>query len=139
MPIRPENVHRYPADWPEIRMRILARAKNRCERCGVRNHAWGWRDTFGVFHETPRQPFLEAGYTKPPFDVACRDGAHIHVIEIVLTIAHLNHQPEDCTDENLEALCQQCHNRLDAASRRAGMRERRHVGQGDLLATAMSL
>ena len=28
---------------------------------------------------------------------------------IVLTIAHLNHTPEDCADDNLRALCQRHH------------------------------
>ena len=28
MPIRPENKERYPADWKEIRRRIMARARD---------------------------------------------------------------------------------------------------------------
>lgn len=32
---------------------------------------------------------------------------------VVLTIAHLDHTPENCSDENLRALCQRCHNRYD--------------------------
>lgn len=31
----------------------------------------------------------------------------------VLTVAHLNHQPEDCRPENLKAMCQRCHLRYD--------------------------
>ena len=34
-------------------------------------------------------------------------------IAIVLTIAHLNHTPEDCRPENLCALCQKCHLNYD--------------------------
>lgn len=37
MPIKPENRHRYPKNWPEIRERIRARSGNRCEWCGVPN------------------------------------------------------------------------------------------------------
>lgn len=37
--------------------------------------------------------------------------------KVVLTIAHLNHIPEDCRDENLRALCQKCHNSYDAKHR----------------------
>jgi hypothetical protein len=40
----------------------------------------------------------------------------------VLTVAHLDHAPEDCADANLKALCQVHHNRHDAANRRAGIR-----------------
>jgi glyoxylase-like metal-dependent hydrolase (beta-lactamase superfamily II) len=31
------------------------------------------------------------------------------VTYIVLTIAHLDHTPENCADDNLKALCQRCH------------------------------
>ena len=34
--------------------------------------------------------------------------------DIVLTIAHLDHVPENCADENLRAWCQRCHLRYDA-------------------------
>lgn len=34
-------------------------------------------------------------------------------IVIVLTIAHLDQQPENNEEENLRALCQRCHVRLD--------------------------
>jgi len=33
----PINYHDYPANWREIRARILARAGNRCEKCGAAN------------------------------------------------------------------------------------------------------
>ena len=32
-----------------------------------------------------------------------------------LTVAHLNHMPEDCRPENLRALCAPCHLRYDAS------------------------
>jgi hypothetical protein len=45
--------------------------------------------------------------------------------KVVLTVAHvLNDAPEDVRPQNLAALCQRCHNRHDAASRRAGIRDR---------------
>jgi len=34
--------------------------------------------------------------------------------KVVLTVAHLNHDPQDCRDENLRALCQRCHLTYDA-------------------------
>ena len=43
---------------------------------------------------------------------------------VVLTVAHLDHQPENCADENLKALCQRCHNKYDAPKRRQGIKER---------------
>ena len=37
---------------------------------------------------------------------------------IVLTVAHLDHTPENCSLDNLRALCQRCHNRYDAEHRK---------------------
>lgn len=33
--------------------------------------------------------------------------------KVILTVAHLNHTPEDCNPENLRALCQRCHLNYD--------------------------
>jgi len=52
---------------------------------------------------------------------------------VVLTVAHLDHTPENCERENLKALCQRCHNRYDADHRkstRAKTREAEMVGAG---------
>lgn len=48
------------------------------------------------------------------------------LIKVVLTIAHLNHIPEDCRPENLRALCQACHNRYDAKHRAQTRKEHRN-------------
>lgn len=127
MPIRPENKSKYPPDWKQISARIRERADNRCEFCGAYNHAWGWREN-GNFIPAPKGPLRDAGYTKPPFDVAANDGRTLHFIEIVLTVAHLDHDEANCADDNLRALCQQCHNRHDAKHRRQGILQRRYAG-----------
>jgi 5-methylcytosine-specific restriction endonuclease McrA len=44
---------------------------------------------------------------------------------VVLTVAHLNHDPSDCQDTNLAALCQSCHIRYDAAQHAANARATR--------------
>ena len=87
MPIRPENRSRYPKNWKQIRANILKRADNSCEFCGVANHSMRMNPKTG------------------------KD------VKIILTIAHLNHIPEDCRPENLRALCQKCHNIYDAKHR----------------------
>lgn len=106
MPIRPENLARYPADWPQISERIRAREGNRCKWCGAANG----------------QPHPDTGS------------------KVVLTVAHLDHQPENCADENLAALCQRCHNRYDGPERRRGIAERRHAARAiaDLFAPEMT-
>jgi hypothetical protein len=56
--------------------------------------------------------------------------------KVVLTCAHLNHQPEDCSPSNLAALCQKCHLTYDARHHAANAAETRrrqwesdHAGQ----------
>jgi cytochrome c1 len=120
MPIKPENRHRYPPDWRAIRLAILDRAENRCEQCGVPNHAWRNNATGQWTHD--------AGLAE-----AWRlDGDR--TARIVLTIAHLDHTPEHTDPANLRALCQRCHNRHDAPHRRETAYTTRHhrKATGDL-------
>jgi len=92
MLIRRENRKRYPADWDTVvRPRILARAGHCCEG-------------------SPAYPDCRAA------------NGNRHPITgsvVVLTIAHLDHQPKNCDDGNLRACCQRCHNTYDAYHRRA--------------------
>ena len=85
MPIRPENRARYPDDWPAIRERILDRAGGCCEGSPA------YSDCRAENHR--------------PHPVT---GSHV-----VLTIAHLDHTPENCVDSNLRAWCQRCHLEYD--------------------------
>lgn len=109
MPIRAEMRDKYPPNWAEISSRVRDLADQKCEFCGISNHAWGHRDREGRFHETGRSGFPK-DYGRPPFQFG-----GVRIIEIVLTTAHLNHDPSDCRLENLKALCQRCHLRYDAA------------------------
>lgn len=108
MPIRPENRHRYPPDWKSISLGIRRdRAQWRCEcegECGRGTH-------------TGRCPNRQH---QPAYGTGAR---------VILTVAHLNHTPEDCRPENLRAMCQGCHLHYDrdhhrqtaAATRRAAI------------------
>lgn len=131
MPIRPENKARYPKDWPAISRRIRERAGNRCEECGVANYALGGRRNDGAWMAA--QPTGDNGlkltWPQPGEWSWCGNGeaegkAKLRIVRIVLTVAHLDHQPENCADENLRAWCQRCHNKYDAAMRRQGIKER---------------
>lgn len=87
MPIRPENRDRYPKDWATISARIRERSGQRCEcmgECGRGTHDG----------RCPNRQY------EPAYGTGSR---------VVLTVAHLNHTPEDCRDDNLAAFCQACH------------------------------
>lgn len=49
---------------------------------------------------------------------------------VVLTVAHIDHHPPNCSADNLAALCQRCHIRYDAPIKAHGRRER--AGQQSL-------
>lgn len=117
----PMQRDRYPHNWTKISKDIIQKAGNRCEWCGLRNHSIGVRVS-GKFVELPH---LWPGQKTT-------DG--YKVIKIVLTVAHLDHNPSNCDRRNLRALCQKCHLDYDqkhhtanaAATRR---RKREQAGQ----------
>lgn len=93
-PVRPENLCRYPDNWSEISARIrFGRAAGRCEctgECGRGTHVGRCPNT----------------HLHPAYGTGSR---------VILTTAHLNHTPEDVSDENLRAMCQGCHLHYDRA------------------------
>jgi hypothetical protein len=108
MPIRPENRDRYPKDWKAISARIrFERAANLCEcegECGI-DHGGRCNERHHTHHSLTGS-------------------------KVVLTVAHLDHTPENCAEDNLKAMCQRCHNRYDAPKRREGIRERARAALG---------
>lgn len=95
MPIRPENKDRYPADWPAISLAAKQAAQWRCActgQCGRGTHQSRCPNRHG-----------QAAYGTGT--------------KVVLTTAHLNHQPEDVSEANLVAMCQGCHLRTTGAFR----------------------
>lgn len=110
MPIKPENKARYPKDWKIIVARIRERSGGRCEcegECGLH------RTTPG-----PRRCVERNGQS-----------ARWAKGKVVLTVAHLNHQPEDCRPENLKDMCQRCHLRYDVDHHRHTAYETRRKGK----------
>ena len=91
MSIRPENLSLYPPEWPKIREEILARANRCCEG-------------------SPAYPDCRA---------ADREAHPVTGSKVVLTIAHLDHNPTNNDPSNLRAWCQKCHNTYDSRQRAA--------------------
>ena len=85
----------YPHNWKSISRGIRARAMDRCEcmgECGLHHE-----------HRCEERNGQPAKWAKG---------------RVILTVAHLNHIPADCRDENLKALCQRCHLRYDQKHRK---------------------
>lgn len=140
MPIRAENKDRYPPNWPEISAQIRRRAGNKCEQCGVPNYEIGGRTRDGKWHRAwpVGEKLTHIEWPKPGSYWWC-EGApfQLRIIRIVLTVAHLNHDPADCDPANLRCWCQRCHLHYDrehhAATRRKTLDKK--TGQGTLFDT----
>lgn len=135
MPIKPENRARYPANWStEIRPAILARAGNRCEQCNAPNGERICREASGATYMIDTGEVFDAGTGEALGQTHLVGYPFGRYVTVVLTIAHLDHQPEHCDPDNLRAWCQRCHLSFDrnhhAESRRATIAARR--ADGDL-------
>jgi hypothetical protein len=100
MPIAKElrSLYPPPKEWQTLRRQIHARAGGRCEQCGladrVRIHR-RWHDG------SQWTPAVGLGLERPP--------GYRPAVLVILTTAHLNHQPGDNRPENLKLLCCRCH------------------------------
>lgn len=94
MPIRPENRHRYGADWKKFSQWVrFERAGGRCEcdgECGRGTHDGRCPNRHG-----------HAAYGTGSY--------------VVLTVAHLDHIPETRDPEKVKAMCNGCHLHYDRA------------------------
>ena len=110
----PMNRALYPKNWEAIAREIKEAANWTCQQCGrpcrrpgesifeledriAEHHAETW--AADLYEEIDDE---ELGPVAVP-----KTG------RFTLTVAHLNHRPEDCRPENLRALCAPCHCRMD--------------------------
>lgn len=144
MPIRATERDRYPPDWKKISHAARERAGNRCEQCKAPNGEYVIRFTTDQ-EEFSRQAYmLSRGQV---FDAVTGDALgfmrgsdvppNARWTRIILTVAHLDHQPENCAPENLRALCQRCHLAYDADLHKANAAATRRAKKatGDLFDT----
>lgn len=115
----------YPENWEQTGAVIRERAQGRCECMGE----------CGLHPPIPTR--LPDGSTTQ-IARRCRE---IHGTDarwargrVILTVAHLDHDPANNDPENLRALCQRCHNRIDTEDRQkhAAETRRRKKGNGEL-------
>ena len=104
----PINYRNYHPDWKDIiRPRILKRDNYRCRECSVPNHTRVVRESNGswlIVDDIIERETKKTGQK---------------IINIVLTVAHLNHIVTDNRDENLKTLCQLHHIQMDIPHKKA--------------------
>lgn len=113
MPIKPENRALYPANWRAISERIrFQRAGGRCECTGECGEEHAMTMDTPVYNERTGSTMR-----RTRVDTRCRARhSRPHPLtgsNVVLTTAHLDHNPLACADSNLLAMCQRCHLRYD--------------------------
>lgn len=125
MPIKPENAAKYPGgsirspEWLAIREAVRERAGDRCEECGARHLAYGYRrgdgyfDDLGLDRGAAELHYLEI----VPMTTERQVG---YFFRIVCTTAHVDNALVDHSLGNLRFWCQRCHLGHDQAMRRAG-------------------
>lgn len=110
--------------WRAVRARIRARANDACEQCGVPNHVQvirrggAWWDLDNNVWYGP-----DGGY------IAVPPNGLIRRVDIVCTVAHLNHRAGDDRDENLRFLCQSCHLAWDRGHHKESRSARKDRGR----------
>lgn len=114
MPIRPSERARYPKDWKAISSRIRERSGGQCECYGE----------CGIPHTTPGPRRCAEQNGTPGKEMRGK---------VVLTVAHLDHQPENCENGNLRAMCQRCHLRYDLPHHQKNARATREAKKGPAL------
>lgn len=125
----------YPKNWEAIARQIKEAADWTCQQCGRPCRRPGESQIDLADRIAPDPKWNSELYEE-------YDDEELGSVEItkfgrfVLTVAHLNHRPEDCRPENLKALCSVCHCRMDIhpsamAAKRAIALERQ--GQLNLL------
>jgi 5-methylcytosine-specific restriction endonuclease McrA len=124
----PIDYARYGPEWPAISRRIRERAGNRCERCGVANYAVGARDRTDVWHDEAAMHRMNSteGFMLWPEGFP-------RVIRIVLTVHHMDGNPDSHDESRLQALCQRCHLQADGKLRAAHARVTRIEKRGGQL------
>lgn len=159
MPIKPENKRLYPPDWPAISLAARERARWRCQHPGCRAtqysvgtwRAWGggpleWQPVrcnlplatardCEFYHAAQGRRADGSLWTykeaRAFIERWCWPEGEVPIV-IVLTVAHLNHDPADCQPDNLRAMCQRHHLAYDQALHRINAWATRRAKAGTL-------
>ena len=120
----PCDYKQYPENWKWLSRQIIADAGNKCELCYAPN---------GVFIQRIK------GAEYPWYKIENTKQEDIFT-KVVLTVHHINHDKKDNTKQNLIALCQKCHLRLDLAHHMKNRRTaRRNIEEANLQLTTQAI
>lgn len=115
----PIDYSKYPPNWrSEIVPRILKRAGNRCEICGLKNRQKIYSVEVYLRSHTNGRYGSYRIWIENYSDVKrmMHHSISIKIVKVVLTVAHLDHDEtnHNIKDNRLRALCQKCHLEYDS-------------------------
>lgn len=99
----PMDRSRYPKNWDEIAFKIKSEVSWRCEGC----------DRPCRIPKESDSELIERICALPNWVEDLADEDKLKLARFTLTVAHLDHIPENCARTNLKALCSVCHCRMD--------------------------
>ena len=129
----------YPDNWEEIALKVKTEAKWICEECGrpCRKPGEKIQDHYERIKAENKldwirdywSQWVEQGSEKKPNKPT----------RFVLTVAHMDHRPENCDRTNLKTLCAPCHCRYDTTPEARAIKKKlkaERTGQLNLLELA---
>jgi len=95
----PMNRKLYPTNWDAIALEIKESNNWKCEQCGkqCKRSDESWGEFFSGWN-------MQSAYYTDAIE---------HTQRFILTVAHLDHIPQNSDRSNLRALCAPCHLRYD--------------------------
>jgi hypothetical protein len=110
----PCNYKEYPDNFKWLSRQIISDAGNRCELCYAPNGELIYRD------KAWRYPWKVAA------DIDAEEFHGRKSTKIVLTVHHIDGDKQNSAKQNLIALCQRCHLRLDIGKHMANRRRNKN-------------
>lgn len=139
MPIKAEHLALYPDDWKAISHAAKERAAWACVHPGCTAKQYD----YGYWQGEPAR-WVRIGGPMASYSEARQHAADEHwtrfgdeagdykILVIVLTTAHLDHDPTNCAPENLAPMCQRHHLAHDHDHHRANAQATRRAKAGTL-------
>jgi hypothetical protein len=112
----PWNRKLYPKNWEDISLQIKTAANWQCQDCGRVCRRPGEKKHDFEERLMELDPLPSDLYEYVADEESGEWGYVPKFGRFTLTVAHLNHEPSDCSPENLRALCAPCHCRMDLAA-----------------------
>ena len=128
----PMDRSKYPDNWEWLSRQVIADAGNKCELCYAPNGEFIVRFPPNEYKYpwvlTDDMPAIE-------FSEGLED-SNYKVTKVVLTVHHINGDKNDSRKQNLIALCQKCHLRLDLLRHMENRKKNKNRNQTELNITA---